>query len=156
MATIFQRIIDKEIPANIVVEDDLCLAFHDVAPQAPTHVLVIPKKPLASGRSSVARTLAVGRPTSGDATGAEQWLSHGDQLRAGRRSVGRSFTHSRSRRTSFALAAGITTWSRAARLRTDPTHDRRAACRHEMKSLRNKTEGNFRWAFANWFWPHLS
>ena len=46
MATIFQRIIDKEIPANIVFEDDVCLAFHDVAPQAPTHVLVIPKKPL--------------------------------------------------------------------------------------------------------------
>ncbi|MCX7418418.1 MAG: histidine triad nucleotide-binding protein [Planctomycetia bacterium] len=46
MATIFQRIIDKEIPAQIVFEDDRCLAFHDVAPQAPTHVLVIPKKPL--------------------------------------------------------------------------------------------------------------
>lgn len=46
MATIFQRIIDKEIPADIVFEDDLCLAFHDLAPQAPTHVLVIPKKPL--------------------------------------------------------------------------------------------------------------
>ena len=46
MATIFQRIIRKEIPAQIVFEDDLCLAFHDVAPQAPTHVLVIPKKPL--------------------------------------------------------------------------------------------------------------
>ena len=44
MATIFQRIINKEIPAKIVHEDDLCLAFHDVAPQAPTHVLVIPKK----------------------------------------------------------------------------------------------------------------
>ena len=48
MPTIFQRIIDKEIPAKIVHEDDLCLAFHDVAPQAPTHVLVIPKKPLAN------------------------------------------------------------------------------------------------------------
>ena len=46
MATIFQRIINKEIPAQIVFEDDQCLAFHDVAPQAPTHVLVIPKKPL--------------------------------------------------------------------------------------------------------------
>jgi histidine triad (HIT) family protein len=46
--TIFQRIIDKEIPAKIVFEDDQCLAFHDVAPQAPTHVLVIPKKPIAS------------------------------------------------------------------------------------------------------------
>ena len=45
---IFQRIIDREIPANIVFEDDRCLAFHDVAPQAPTHVLVIPKQPIAS------------------------------------------------------------------------------------------------------------
>ncbi|MEX0612686.1 MAG: histidine triad nucleotide-binding protein [Pirellulales bacterium] len=46
--TIFQRIIDKEIPANIIYEDDRCLAFHDVAPQAPTHVLVIPKQPIPS------------------------------------------------------------------------------------------------------------
>ena len=46
--TIFKRIIDKEIPANIVFEDDLCLAFHDVNPQAPTHVLVIPKKEIPS------------------------------------------------------------------------------------------------------------
>ena len=48
MPTIFKRIIDKEIPAKIVHEDDLCLAFHDVAPQAPTHVLVIPKKELSN------------------------------------------------------------------------------------------------------------
>ena len=46
--TIFKRIIDKEIPAKIVYEDGLCLAFHDVAPQAPTHVLIIPKKEVAS------------------------------------------------------------------------------------------------------------
>ena len=46
--TIFKRIIDKEIPANIVHEDELCLAFHDVNPQAPVHVLVIPKKEIAS------------------------------------------------------------------------------------------------------------
>jgi histidine triad (HIT) family protein len=46
--TIFQRIIDKEIPAKIVYEDDQCLAFHDVAPQAPTHVLVIPRQPIES------------------------------------------------------------------------------------------------------------
>ena len=46
--TIFQRIIDKEIPAKIAYEDDRCLAFHDVAPQAPTHILVIPKKPIAA------------------------------------------------------------------------------------------------------------
>lgn len=46
--TIFQRIIDREIPAAIEYEDDLCLAFRDIAPQAPTHVLVIPKQPLRS------------------------------------------------------------------------------------------------------------
>jgi histidine triad (HIT) family protein len=46
--TIFKRIIDKEIPAKIVYEDDLCLAFHDVKPQAPTHVLLIPKREIAS------------------------------------------------------------------------------------------------------------
>jgi histidine triad (HIT) family protein len=42
--TLFKRIIDREIPANIVYEDDLCLAFTDITPRAPTHVLVIPKK----------------------------------------------------------------------------------------------------------------
>ncbi len=46
--TIFSKIIRKEIAAKIVHEDDLCLAFHDVSPQAPVHVLVIPKKPIAS------------------------------------------------------------------------------------------------------------
>jgi len=46
--TVFSRIIERKIPAQIVHEDDLCLAFHDVSPQAPTHVLVIPKKPIES------------------------------------------------------------------------------------------------------------
>jgi histidine triad (HIT) family protein len=46
--TIFQRIINKEIPAKIIFEDDRCLAFHDIAAQAPTHVLVIPKRPIES------------------------------------------------------------------------------------------------------------
>ena len=46
--TIFGRIIRGEIPARIVHDDDRCLAFHDVAPQAPVHVLVIPKKPIPS------------------------------------------------------------------------------------------------------------
>jgi histidine triad (HIT) family protein len=46
--SIFKRIIDKEIPADIVYEDDRCLAFRDVAPKAPTHVLVIPKKEIRS------------------------------------------------------------------------------------------------------------
>ena len=42
--TLFEKIIAREIPADIVYEDDLCLAFHDISPQAPTHILVIPKK----------------------------------------------------------------------------------------------------------------
>lgn len=46
--TIFSKIIRKEIPANVVHEDDHCIAFHDVSPQAPTHVLVIPKKPIVN------------------------------------------------------------------------------------------------------------
>ncbi len=45
--TIFMKIIRREIPAAIVFEDDLCLAFRDVNPQAPTHILIIPKQPLA-------------------------------------------------------------------------------------------------------------
>jgi histidine triad (HIT) family protein len=44
VSTIFSKIIRREIPADIIYEDDLCLAFRDVNPQAPTHVLLIPKK----------------------------------------------------------------------------------------------------------------
>lgn len=44
--TIFSKIIRKEIPADIVYEDDICLAFRDITPQAPTHILIIPKKPI--------------------------------------------------------------------------------------------------------------
>ena len=44
--TIFSKIIRREIPANIVYEDDFALAFKDVNPQAPTHILLIPKKPI--------------------------------------------------------------------------------------------------------------
>lgn len=44
--TIFSKIIRKEVPADIVYEDDLTLAFRDIAPQAPVHILVIPKKPI--------------------------------------------------------------------------------------------------------------
>jgi histidine triad (HIT) family protein len=44
MSTIFSKIIAKEIPAAIVYEDDLVLAFKDISPQAPTHILIIPRK----------------------------------------------------------------------------------------------------------------
>jgi histidine triad (HIT) family protein len=42
--TLFEQIINREVPAQIIYEDDQCLAFRDINPQAPTHVLVIPKK----------------------------------------------------------------------------------------------------------------
>lgn len=48
MSTIFKQIIDREIPADIVYEDDICLAFRDINPQAPVHILVIPKKEIPS------------------------------------------------------------------------------------------------------------
>ena len=42
--TIFQKIIDREIPAPLIYEDDLVAAFNDISPQAPVHVLIVPKK----------------------------------------------------------------------------------------------------------------
>lgn len=44
--TIFSKIIAGQIPADVVYEDDLCLAFRDINPQAPVHVLLIPRKPI--------------------------------------------------------------------------------------------------------------
>jgi histidine triad (HIT) family protein len=44
MPTIFQKIIRREIPAKIIWEDDDAIAFHDINPQAPVHVLIVPKK----------------------------------------------------------------------------------------------------------------
>lgn len=42
--TLFDKIISKELPADIIYEDEHCLAFNDINPQAPTHFLVIPKR----------------------------------------------------------------------------------------------------------------
>jgi histidine triad (HIT) family protein len=44
--TLFQRIIDREIPAKIEFEDDRCIVIHDIQPQAPVHLLIIPKRPI--------------------------------------------------------------------------------------------------------------
>jgi histidine triad (HIT) family protein len=44
MKTLFERIIDREVPAKIVHEDDQCIVIHDIDPKAPIHLLVIPKK----------------------------------------------------------------------------------------------------------------
>ena len=57
--TLFEKIIDKEIPASIVYEDEHCVAFRDINPGAPTHVLLVPRKPI---------------PRLSDATAADQAL----------------------------------------------------------------------------------
>ena len=44
--TIFEKIIDREIPADIVYEDGSVIAFNDIEPQSPVHVLIVPKKPI--------------------------------------------------------------------------------------------------------------
>ena len=46
MDTLFTKIINKEIPADIIYEDELSLVFKDIQPQAPTHLLIVPKKPI--------------------------------------------------------------------------------------------------------------
>lgn len=48
MKTIFEKIIDREIPSTIEVEDDAVIAFRDVTPQAPIHILIVPKKRITS------------------------------------------------------------------------------------------------------------
>jgi histidine triad (HIT) family protein len=57
--TIFSKIIRREIPADIVYEDDLALAFRDVHPQAPVHILVIPKQPIVSIAEATAADAAL-------------------------------------------------------------------------------------------------
>jgi histidine triad (HIT) family protein len=55
--TIFGKILRKEIPADIVHEDDTCIAFNDVAPQAPVHILVIPRHGYEDATEADAATL---------------------------------------------------------------------------------------------------
>lgn len=57
--TLFQRIIAREIPAKIAHEDDLCIAIHDIQPQAPVHLLIIPKRPIARINEAVAADQAL-------------------------------------------------------------------------------------------------
>ena len=44
--TLFEKIIAREIPAKIIFEDEHCAAFHDISPQAPIHVLIVPRRPI--------------------------------------------------------------------------------------------------------------
>lgn len=58
--TIFDKIISKEIKADIIYEDELCLAFNDVAPQAPVHFLVIPKRKIPRLQDAEQQDMEVG------------------------------------------------------------------------------------------------
>ena len=57
--TLFSKIINRQIPADIVYEDDLCLAFKDVNPQAPVHILLVPKQPIDMLSNAVAADQAL-------------------------------------------------------------------------------------------------
>ena len=57
--TLFEKICDKEIPAAIVYEDDRCVAFRDISPQAPVHILIVPRKPIPRLGLAVAEDAAL-------------------------------------------------------------------------------------------------
>tara|TARA_X000000368_G_C22984268_1_gene691383 strand:+ start:180 stop:524 length:345 start_codon:yes stop_codon:yes gene_type:complete len=57
--TIFEKIIDKELPANIIFEDDQCIVIEDISPKAPIHLLVIPKKPIKMLSASIEKDQAL-------------------------------------------------------------------------------------------------
>jgi histidine triad (HIT) family protein len=57
--TLFQKIADKEIPAKLIHEDAVCVAFHDIAPQAPTHILIVPRKPIPRVAEATAEDQAI-------------------------------------------------------------------------------------------------
>ena len=52
--TLFQRIADREVPAEILHEDEICVAFRDINPQAPVHILIVPRRPIVSTNDLVA------------------------------------------------------------------------------------------------------
>jgi len=57
--TLFEKIIAREIPANFVYEDEFVVAFHDISPRAPTHILIIPRKPIPRVGEATAEDSAV-------------------------------------------------------------------------------------------------
>lgn len=59
--TLFQKIIDREIPAKVEYEDDRCIVIHDIQPKAPIHLLIIPKRPIPRvGEASAADEAVLG------------------------------------------------------------------------------------------------
>ncbi|KAG7401246.1 Histidine triad nucleotide-binding protein 2, mitochondrial [Phytophthora boehmeriae] len=83
--TIFDKIIRKEIPAKIAYEDDQCLAFHDVNPQAPVHILLIPKR--RDGLTQLAHAEERHEPILGHLLYAAKLVAKQEQLDKGFRIV---------------------------------------------------------------------
>lgn len=79
--TLFSRIIDREIPADIVHEDEVCVAFRDINPQAPLHVLVVPRKPIARLSDASAADQAVLGHLLLQAAEIAKAQGHGDAFR---------------------------------------------------------------------------
>jgi len=79
MSTVFSKIIAREIPADVVYEDDLVLAFRDIAPSAPTHILIIPKREIPSANDVTAEDeAALGRLfTAAAKIAAEEGIAEG-------------------------------------------------------------------------------
>jgi hypothetical protein len=114
MKTLFEKIIAREIPAAIVYEDDLVLAIRDINPQAPTHVLIFPKKVIPriaeakADRPATARTSAAqGRRGRGQGGFEGRRLPARHQQRRGRRRNRAAPARPHSRRTPHGLAAGL-------------------------------------------------
>ncbi len=85
--TIFEKIIARQIPAKIIWEDEDAIAFHDVDPQAPVHVLIVPKKAVSrladatDADAALLGKLLSGCARRGEGVGAFQWVPRRDQLR---------------------------------------------------------------------------
>ena len=82
--TIFSKIIRREIPADILYEDEFCLGFRDVNPQAPTHVLIIPKDPISNlnnvaveNTELLGHLLLVGKKIAKEAKEKQAWRCAG-------------------------------------------------------------------------------
>ena len=114
MSCLFCKIIAGEIPASKVFEDDQMIAFNDINPQAPMHVLVVPKKHLATLNdlsaaedglvgAMVRRAAAIAKDKGVDGPG----LSHGVQLQFAGRPDGLPHPPARARRAHDGLAAWV-------------------------------------------------
>lgn len=79
--TLFEKIIDREIPGNIVYEDEVCVAFQDINPGAPMHVLLVPRKPVPRLSDAVAADQAMLGHLMLVAPRIAQQQGHGDDFR---------------------------------------------------------------------------